>query len=98
MNEREYLVYKEKYDLYIKSRTPKHFYKEYFADSILDYEGIFRGVDLPCGDYREYYPNGVVKVRGQYNNNGEKNRWWTYYNEQGLFYKKELYENGQLKQ
>ena len=98
ISEAEYLVYKDKYEFYIKRRTPKHFYQEYSADSILDYEGIFKGVDLPCGVYREYYPNGVIKVRGQYNNKGEKNMWWTYYNEQGLINNKELFEDGLLKQ
>jgi hypothetical protein len=98
MNEDEYKIYNEKYEFYIRRRTPKHYYKEYTADSVLVYEGVFKGVDLPCGEYIEYYETGIIKTRGYYNESGQMERWWSFYNEQGLFYKTELYKKGKLKQ
>jgi antitoxin component YwqK of YwqJK toxin-antitoxin module len=96
MTEAEYNSYQAEYDKYISSRQPKHFYKEYTADSILIYEGDYVGVDLPCGIYREYFPNGTVKVRGFYNSKGERTSVWSYYYETGILYNTESYTNGKL--
>ena len=66
--------------------------------------------DCPVGTWTEFYPNGKVKVEGQFKRN-EQGRWeqqdyrlicsikegsWKYYDERGNLTKVERYKGGQL--
>lgn len=68
--------------------------------------------DCLCGSYVEYYPDGTVKVEGQFKSNPTKD-WqnlkgrdlcnireglWTYYLPNAVVEKTEKYENGRLKE
>jgi antitoxin component YwqK of YwqJK toxin-antitoxin module len=48
------------------------------------------------GAYKEYYPNGKVKVKGRYTS-GNKTGNWYYYSEKKILKKREYYKNGNLK-
>ncbi len=45
---------------------------------------------------KEYYTNGVIKVKGKLKNN-EHNGFWYYYSEKGRLTKKERWKDGKLK-
>lgn len=92
----EYQAYEAEYTKYEQSREPKHFYQEFTEDSVLVYEGVFRGGDLPCGGYNEYYNDGTIKTRGWYNEAGERTGAWQYYTREGQFIHSEFYKNGKL--
>ncbi len=71
----------------------------------------FQYKDCLCGSYTEYYPNGQIKVKGQFKENNSsdwlnmRNRGlcnirvgnWMYYYESGVVQKSEMYEEGRLK-
>jgi antitoxin component YwqK of YwqJK toxin-antitoxin module len=94
LSELEYLEYKQKYSAFIDSRQPVHHYQEYSQDSILLFEGLFKKVDLPCGIYRSYYPNGAIKIRGWYDKKGRKSGVWYFYNDKGELLYTEYYKRG----
>ncbi|RYD80579.1 MAG: hypothetical protein EOP53_07835 [Sphingobacteriales bacterium] len=94
MNESEYKTFIAKYDSFMQRREPKHFYKEYTPDSVLVYEGVFKGVDLPCGQLTYYYPNGKVQVYEYFDKKGRKTYLWSYYREDGYFLGSEYYWKG----
>lgn len=48
------------------------------------------------GTYKEFYPNGKVKVKGHYTN-GNKTGNWYYYTEKKILEKREYYKKGKLK-
>lgn len=97
MTEEEYRAYEVEYSEYWRRREPKHFYQEFTADSLLVHEGVFTE-DLPCGEYREYYESGTIKIRGWYDMDGERTGTWHYYNPDGQFIHSEYYENGNLEE
>lgn len=91
----EYDYVKNKYDKYLLSRSKKHWYQEYTSDSILILEGLFSDLDKCIGVFKEYYLDGVVKVRGTYDKNGRKDGMWTYYRNDGRYYMKVFYIKGE---
>jgi antitoxin component YwqK of YwqJK toxin-antitoxin module len=95
MTKTEYREYESKYDQIIHQRKKRHYYKYYDSDSLLIYSGYFKKVDLPCGIYTEYHPNGNPKVRGYYDNKGRKTSGWLYYDENGNPIWQETYKKGE---
>jgi len=94
MTAREYQNYDEVYQEHINKREAVHYYREFSKDSVLIYEGLFKNVDMPCGEYKEYNMNGTLKLRGRYNNEGKKDWLWIYCDNNGEFLGVEYYENG----
>jgi antitoxin component YwqK of YwqJK toxin-antitoxin module len=48
------------------------------------------------GVYKEFHPNGKVKVKGHYNQ-GSKTGNWFYYTDKKILEKREFFKNGNLK-
>ena len=65
-----------------------HMEKSYTADKKLIYSKEIDDDKLAHGKFIEYWPNGELKTKGQYEH-GEKKGIWKYYDEQGKFLKKE---------
>jgi antitoxin component YwqK of YwqJK toxin-antitoxin module len=62
---------------------------------------LFLWVDVSAqqplhGVYKEFHPNGKVKVKGHYNQ-GNKTGNWFYYNDKKILEKREFFKNGMLK-
>jgi len=51
----------------------------------------------PNGDYREYFIDGKIKVKGQYNNDNKKYGDFTFYDNNGNIIEKIIYSNGEIK-
>jgi hypothetical protein len=95
MGKVEYSEYMEAYNAHIKSRRRAHFYQEFTSDSVLIYEGLFRKVDLPCGNYKSYYADGVtIEVLGYYDRRGQMHGIWRYFDESGLMNERIWYRHG----
>jgi len=108
------LVDKRTYDNYQYlfdniSKCKPCFLKVYNEDDVL-VRTAQQYSDCPVGSWTEYYPNGKVKVAGQYKRNGQ-GRWeqqdyrlicsikegeWKYYDERGNLIKIETYKEGRL--
>lgn len=69
-----------------------HMEKSYTADKKLIYSKEIDDDKLAHGKFIEYWPNGELKTKGQYEH-GEKKGIWKYYDEQGKFLKKEEMDN-----
>lgn len=62
---------------------------------------LFLWVDVSAqqplhGVYKEFHPNGKVKVKGHYNQ-GNKTGNWYYYTDKKILEKREFFKNGKLK-
>lgn len=78
-------------------------YSQYYNDSTLSLQ--FNMINMPLfivGDYKEWYPNGKLAVRGQYEDNNNqkeaniKTGIWKYYDENGNLLKEEEYKKNVL--
>ncbi|MFT5600038.1 MAG: hypothetical protein ACI9N1_000270 [Flavobacteriales bacterium] len=94
MTEEEYQNYLQQYNEYLSKRQETHFYKEYSADSIPFYEGLFKNVDQHCGSYVQYHSNGKPHIYGFYDKKGRMSKSWMYFDEQGEILKSEYYKKG----
>jgi len=68
-----------------------------FTCTILLFLWVDAGAQQPLhGVYREFHPNGKVKVKGHYNK-GNKTGNWYYYTDKKIFEKREYFKKGKLK-
>jgi hypothetical protein len=98
VSETEYLKYKNEYDKHIERRRKVHYYQKYTNDSMLVYEGLFKNVDLICGIFIDYYPDGKLKTIEYYNIMGLREGLWHHYNQYGQLIQLDYYENGEKKE
>lgn len=101
----------QKYNVYRGNRrtcTPC-ILKMYNTDDVLIREGVYY-TDCGIGSFKEYYPSGRLKLRGQYKENDTeiwedigrrglcniRDGQWTYYSEEGKRLYVEFWENGEL--
>lgn len=83
------------YMLSFKSKQPLDYkngkgVKWYSNDTIMS-------VREPNGDYKEYFIDGKIKMKGQYNNENKKNGDFTYYDNNGNIIEKITYSNDKIK-
>lgn len=72
-----------------KSRYEEDRYRTFYTT---DQNGVV------VGEYvQRYYVSNFLRVKGFYNDKGQRDRLWEYYTLDGRLYRSELFENGELK-
>jgi antitoxin component YwqK of YwqJK toxin-antitoxin module len=79
--------------IYAKNVNAK-FYEAFFADSTTHYKVGLKG-GFKDGSYKEYYPNGEVKMTGQFRKD-KRDGTWRLYDETGKQILKRIYDEGMV--
>ncbi len=70
-------------------------FREYFENGQLRSEGEYKN-SKPVGEWKYYYPNGIIEQTGVYDNKGRRTGKWICYYNNGNIWKTENYINGIL--
>lgn len=79
--------------IYVKNVNVK-FYEAFFADSTTHYKVGLKG-GFKDGSYKEYHPNGKVKMTGQFKKD-KRDGTWRLYDESGKQIMKRTYDEGEV--
>ncbi len=79
--------------IYVKNVNAK-FYEEFFADSTTHFKVGLKG-GFKDGSFKEYHPNGKVKMTGQFNRD-KRDGTWRLYDETGKQIMKRNYDEGKV--